>query len=82
MSAISTSFSQQASFVSPPKTPKTQGEIFREKTSKEAEKAKEKSAEERTVGDYLTIGIDTINKVVDNAPVIYASSPQKLNYLA
>ena len=62
--------------------PKTEGEILREKTQKEAEIAREKPNNEKNVGDYLTIGLDSINKVVNNVPVVYANSPQKLNYLA
>lgn len=76
------SFCSQKSIISPPKAPKTQGEIIKEKTRQDANIAKEKPANERTVGDYLTIGIDTINKTVENIPVVHANSPQKLNYLA
>ncbi len=82
MCAMNLAFCSQSSIISPKKQPKTQEEIVKEKTAKEAEKAKQKPKEERTVGDYITIGVDTINNVVDSAPVIHATSPQKLNYLA
>lgn len=74
-------FAQQASIIAPPKAPKTASEISKEKTEKEAQEAKQKPANERNVGDYITIGMDTINKVMDSAPVVYADSPQKLNYM-
>ena len=75
-------FCSQQSVVSPRKEPKTQGEILKEKISADAERAKQKSSEEKNAGDYIKIGLDTVNKIVDSAPVIHADSPQKLNYLA
>lgn len=75
-------FCSQSSVIAPPKQPKTMSEIYQERTAKEAEAAKQKPAEERTVGDYLTIGLDTINGITQNAPVVYAHPVQKLNYLA
>ena len=82
MSMVNPSFYSQKSITSHIPMPKTEGEILREKTQKEAEIAREKPNNEKNVGDYLTIGLDSINKVVNNVPVVYANSPQKLNYLA
>lgn len=81
ISNFSPSFAQ-ASIVAPQTPPKTQTDIFKENTKIEAEKAKQKPKEERNLDDYVTIAVDTINKIGDNIPVIYADSPQKLNYLA
>ena len=82
MFSMNPAFCSQKSIVAPRKQPKTQGEILKEQTKKEAEKAKQKPKEEKTIGDYVTIGVDTINNIVDNAPVVYSTSPQKLNYMA
>lgn len=72
---------KQSNFVaSPPKTHKTQGEVFKEKTEKDAEKAKEKPINERNLGDHIAIGMNTINKATE-IPVIYADSSNKLNYI-
>ena len=70
-----------ASFAPKPKLPKSSSEIMREKTEKDAIKAKNKDASERNIGDYLAIGIDTANKIADSMPVVYASS-NNLNYNA
>ena len=82
MFSMNPAFCSQKSIVAPRKQPKTQGEIIKEQTKKEAEKAKQKPKEEKTMGDYITVGVDTINNIVDNAPVVYSTSPQKLNYMA
>lgn len=81
MFSMNPTFCSQESIVAPKKQPKTQGEILKEQTKKEAEKAKQKPKEEKTMGDYITVGVDTINNIVDNAPVVYSTSPQKLNYM-
>ena len=75
-------FCSQNSVIAPPRQPKTSAEISQERTAEKAKEAKQKPAEERTVGDYLTIGLDTINGITQNAPVVYAHPAQKLNYLA
>ena len=71
-------FRQNSSVISPPKTPKSQGEILKERNAKDAEKAREKPLKERTVSDHVSIGMDKLNKL-SNVPVIHADSPQKLN---
>ena len=43
---------------------------------------RQKSKEERTVGDYTAIALDTVHNIADNVPVVYSTSPQKLNYMA
>ena len=82
MLTVNPMFCSQKSIVAPKKQPKTSSEIFQERTTEEARIAKEKPAEERTVGDYLVIGLDTIHNMTENVPVIHANSTQKLNYLA
>lgn len=82
MCAVNLSFCSHSSIVSPKKQPKTQEEIIKEKTAREAEKAKQKSKEERTVGDYTAIALDTVHNIADNVPVVYSTSSQKLNYMA
>ena len=76
------SFCSQSSFAPAPRTHKSTSDIFKEKTHEKAKEAKNKSNEEKTVGDYLNIGIDAVNNLADNVPVVYANTPQKLNYLA
>lgn len=78
----SPSFCSQASIISPIKPPKTQSEIFAEKMKEQANDAIRKSASERRLDDYIAIGIDTVNNIVDNPPVKYANGVSKLNYLA
>ena len=73
-------FRQSGYVVSPPKTHKTQGEVFKEKTERDAEKAKEKELKERNLGDHLAIGMDTLSKMSE-PPVVYANSSHKLNYM-
>lgn len=83
MSSInSVSFASQASIIAPPTQRKTSQEIIKEQIHDQAKDAKRKSADEKNVGDYLAIGIDTINKVADNTPVIYANQSQNLSYMA
>lgn len=77
----SPSFAQGTSIISQPKAPKSRNEIFDEKVAKDAEKAKQKSIKDRNVSEHISVGIDTINKITDNAPVVHANSPNKLNYL-
>lgn len=72
----------QASIVAPHKSPKTQEDKFKEKTEKEAEKAKQKPKVERNLDDYVTIVVDSINKFGDSIHVEHMDSTQKLNYLA
>ena len=81
LNSYSPSFAATSSIVAPPRTPKDQGEILKEKTHEDAQKAKQKAKEDRTVGDYLTIGLDTINQIKDNVPVLHADEVSKLNYL-
>ena len=81
LNSYAPSFASASSFAPVPKTPKSQGEILKEKTHEEAQKARQKNKEERTAGDYLTIGLDTVNQIKDNVPVVYADEVSKLNYL-
>ena len=81
MSGFSVSFASNANVVAPRRQPKTQGEIMREDMHEKAEAAKAKPREDRNVGDYVTIGIDAVNRIVDNPPVVYANG-NKLNYIA
>ena len=74
-------FASAKSIVSPPKTPKSQSDIIKEKTHEEAQIAKQKKKEDRTVDDYINIGLDTLGKMKD-VPVVYANGSQKLNYIA
>ena len=82
MLTVNPVFCSQKSIIAPPKQPKTSSQIFQEKTAEDARVAKEKPAEERTAGDYLAIGMDTINGITQNVPVLHAHPAQKLNYLA
>ena len=66
-------------FVSPPKRIPTQAEIFAEKNRIDAEKAKEKPREERTVSDKIAIVADGINKLTTNIPVKHSKN---INYLS
>lgn len=77
----SPSFCSQSSFAPVVSAPKSRSEILKEKTHEKAKEAMNKPNEEKTVEDYLNIGMDTINNLVDNAPVEHANSPQKLNYV-
>ena len=70
------------SVVSPPVQRKTTGEIYKEQTHEHAQDALKKSSQERTSGDYVAIGMDTVNKIVDNVPVIHAAESSNLNYMA
>lgn len=81
LNSYSPSFASASSIVAPPRTPKSQGEILKEKTHEEAQKAKQKDKEDRTAGDYLTIGLDAVNQIKDNVPVLHADEVSKLNYL-
>ena len=73
------SISFRENIVSPPKRVPTQAEIFAEKNRIQAEKAKEKPREERSLDDKIAIVTDTINKVTTNVPVLHANS---INYLS
>ena len=81
-SVSSPSFCSQGSFVPAPKTPKSSSDVIKEQTHEKAKEAKNKPREEKTVGDYLNIGIDAVNNLADNVPVVYVNTPQKLNYIA
>ena len=70
------------SVMSPPVRRKTTGEIYKEQTHVQAQDALKKSSQERTAGDYVAIGMDTVNKIVDNVPVVHANGTSKLNYMA
>ena len=82
MLSVNPVFCSQASFAPVKKQPKTYAEIMNDKMAEDAKAAKQKPADERTVGDYLTIGLDTVNNLTQNVPVVYANSPQKLNIMA
>lgn len=69
----------KSSFAPAPKSIPTEGEIFAEKNRIQAEKAKEKPKEERSLDDKIAIVTDTINKVTKNVPVLHANS---INYLS
>lgn len=75
-------FTQKASIISPPTIRKSQADITKEKIAKEAEIARQKAAEKRNVNDYISIGMDTVNKIKDNTPVVYANPSHKLNYMS
>ena len=81
-STTSPNFCSQTSFAPPPVQRKTQGEIFKEELKEQAKEAKMKDSAQRTVGDYITIGMDTVNNIVDNVPVVHANGASNLNYLA
>ena len=81
LNSYAPSFTSGSSFAPPPRTQKSQGEILKEKTHEEAQKARQKDKEDRTAGDYLTISLDTVNQIKDNIPVVYADEVSKLNYL-
>ena len=66
-------------FAPAPRRLPTQDEIFAEKNRIQAEKAKEKPREERSLDDKIAIVTDTINKVTTNVPVVHANS---INYLS
>ena len=80
--ASSPTFTSQASIVAPPRIQKTQAEIVKEKVSDQAKEALKKDASQRNVSDYFAIGMNTVNNIVDNAPVVHANNVPKLNYLA
>ena len=77
--SYSPSFASSVSIVSPPKQPKTQSDIFKEKIQEEAQKSKQKDKEDRTVGDYINIGYDVLSKMKD-VSVLHANESSKLDY--
>ena len=78
----SPNFRAQSSIIAPQKAPKSQQEIVKEKIKKDAELAKQKDISERNIGEHFTIGMDTVNNIVDNIPVVHATNSSNLNYLA
>ena len=66
-------------FAPAPRRLPTQDEIFKEKDRIDAEKAKAKPAEERTVSDKIAIVADGINKLTTNIPVKHSNN---INYLS
>ena len=81
-STSSPNFCSKTSFAPPPAQRKTQGEVFKEELKEQAKEVKMKDSAQRTVNDYITIGMDTVNNIVDNVPVVHANGASKLNYLA
>lgn len=81
MSTISSNLASPARIVADPTEQKIRKEIQKAKINEKVKEIREKSPEDRTVGDYVTIGNKVINDVI-TAPTVLHANPNKLNYMA
>lgn len=65
------SFGKNSYIVGQPIVLKTPEQKYGEDLEKDANKAKQKSFDERSFGDHLTIGVNALNKFAKNPPAKY-----------
>ena len=82
MSAIPSKLTTPMGVVADPVEQKIHKEQQRAKKEEQVKEIFKKPAEDRTVGDYLTIGSKVADDMLMNPHVLHASSSPKLNYLA